>query len=182
MNKLTMTSTLMTGLMAMTVATPALAGHWENDNNVYAQVVSSRPIYTQVQIAEPEKVCRDERVVYREQPHRTSNPAGTILGAVVGGVVGHQFGGGRGRDVATAVGAVVGASVGSQSGNQYQGGGREHVSYEQRCDVVNRYRTEQRIEGYDVAYNYGGRIYNTRLPYDPGRRIAVNVNVQPVRY
>jgi len=178
MNKLTLTTTLMTGLMTITAATPALAGR---DGTVYAEVVSSRPLYTQVQISEPERVCRDERVVYREPARVSSNPAGTILGGIIGGVIGHQFGGGHGRDVATAAGAVVGAGIGSQSGNQYQGPS-ERVSYEQRCDVVNHYRTEQRVDGYDVTYNYGGQLYNTRLPYDPGRRIAVNVNVQPVRY
>lgn len=180
MNKLTLT-TLVTGLMAVTAATPALAGRWDNDGTVYAQVVSSRPLYSQVQVAEPQQVCRNERVVYREPTYSSgNNPAGTILGGIIGGVIGHQFGGGRGRDVATAVGAVVGAGVGNQSG-RYQGD-TEHVDYQQRCDVVNNYHTEQRIDGYDVTYNYGGRLYNTRLPYDPGSRLAVNVNVQPVRY
>lgn len=181
MNKLTLTTTLMTGLMAVTAATPALAGRWDNDGTTYAPVVSSRPVYTQYQVAEPQQVCRNEQVVYNEPVYRSgNNPAGTILGGIIGGVIGHQFGGGRGNAVATGLGAVVGAGIGNQAGN-YQGT-TQHVSYQQRCNVVNSYHTEQRVEGYDVTYNYGGRLYNTRLPYDPGNRIAVNVNVQPVRY
>lgn len=181
MNKLTLTTTLVTSLMVVTAATPAMAGRWDNDGTVYAPVVSSRPVYTQIQVAEPQQVCRNERVVYSEPNYRAgNNPAGTILGGIIGGVIGHQFGSGRGNSVATAVGAVVGAGVGNQAGS-YQGE-TQRVAYQQRCDVVNNYHTEQRIDGYDVTYNYGGRLYNTRLPYDPGNRIAVNVNVQPVRY
>jgi len=181
MNKLTLTTTLMTGLMAVTAATPALAGRWDNDGTVYAQVVSSRPIYTQVQVSQPQQVCRNERVVYNQPTYsQGNNPAGTILGGIIGGVIGHQFGNGRGNSVATAVGAVVGAGIGNQAGN-YEGT-TQQVSNQQRCEVVNNYHTEQRIDGYDVTYNYGGRLYNTRVPYDPGNRIAVNVNVQPVRY
>ena len=181
MSKLTLTTTLITGLMAVTAATPALAGRWDNDGMVYAPVVSSRPFYTQVQVAQPQQVCRNEQVVYNEPVYRQgNNPAGTILGGIIGGVIGHQFGGGRGNAVATGIGAVVGAGVGNQAGS-YQGT-TQRVAYQQRCDTVTSYRTEQRIDGYDVTYNYGGRLYNTRLPYDPGNRIAVNVSVQPVRY
>lgn len=181
MNKLTLT-TLLTGLMAVTAATPALADRWGYDDTVYAPVVSTRPFFTQVQVAEPQQVCQNEQVVYRDPVYSSgSNPAGTIIGGIIGGVVGHQFGGGRGRDVATAIGAVVGAGAGSQVGTTYQGG-QEHVGYQQRCSVVNAYHYEQRVQGYDVTYQFNGRLYNTRLPYDPGRRIAVNVDVQPVRY
>jgi uncharacterized protein YcfJ len=110
----------------------------------------------------------------------SDNPAGAILGGIIGGVTGHQIGGGHGRDVATALGAVIGAGIGGQSGRGYDGG--ERVNYEQRCDTVNAYRYEERVDGYDVTYRYNGRLYNTRLPYDPGRRIALNVDVQPARY
>jgi len=32
-----------------------------------------------------------------------------------------------------------------------------------------------------VTYRYHGHVYRTRLPYDPGSRLAVDVNVRPVR-
>lgn len=180
MNKLTLT-TLVTGLITVTAATPALAGRWDDAGTTYAPVVSSRPIYTQVQVAQPQQVCSSQPVVYNQPVYGAgNNPAGTLLGGIIGGVIGHQFGGGRGNAVATAVGAVVGAGMGSQAG-RYQGTVQQ-VSYEQRCNTVTSYRTEQRVDGYDVTYSYNGRLYNTRLPYDPGRRIAVNVDVQPVRY
>jgi uncharacterized protein YcfJ len=54
------------------------------------------------------------------------------------------------------------------------------VAYtEERCEV--RYETsfQQRIEGYRVTYEYNGQRFVTQLPYDPGRRIRIRVNVVP---
>ncbi|MGH8505922.1 MAG: glycine zipper 2TM domain-containing protein [Stenotrophobium sp.] len=170
---------LLTGLLTATVATSAFAGprNWD-DGVAYARVVSRTPVYTQMQVAEPVQQCSDQQVVYNNPPR--SNIAGTLLGGIIGGVVGHQFGGGRGRDVATAVGAVLGANVGSQA-NRYDAGSQQ-VGYRTVCRTVSSYRYEQRLQGYDVTYSYGGHLYNTRLPYDPGSRMQVQVNVQPVNY
>ncbi len=193
MNKLTLATAF--GAMIASAA-PAFAGHRDDDRYErpgryerydYAQVVSSRPIVRQVRVSQPRQECWDERVVY-EQP-RNYQPAigpGTIIGAVIGGVIGNQFGGGNGRAVATGAGAVIGASVGSQHDAYAYGGYRgrgsvEHVGYEQRCRTVDDVRYQNRVEGYDVTYRYHGRVYHTRLPYDPGNRIAVDVNVRPVQ-
>ena len=63
-----------------------------------------------------------------------------------------------------------------------RGGGNDLVAVPrerqvQRCETVNN--TEQRLEGYEVHYLYDGREYVTRLPYDPGPRVRVNVDVHP---
>ena len=42
-----------------------------------------------------------------------------------------------------------------------------------------RRRIEDRVEGYRVTYEYTGRRQTTQLPYDPGDRIRVRVDVQP---
>ena len=47
----------------------------------------------------------------------------------------------------------------------------------QRCGTVNN--TEMQVQGYEVHYLYDGREYTTRLPYDPGSRVRVNVDVHP---
>jgi len=104
-----------------------------------------------------------------------------ILGGIIGGVAGHQIGGGHGRDVATAVGAVIGAGVGNNATSRNRGQ-YERSGYETRCETVNDVDYEQRIDGYDVTYRYNGQIYQTRMPYDPGRRIPVNVDVRPAGY
>jgi hypothetical protein len=38
---------------------------------------------------------------------------------------------------------------------------------------------QTRVTGYRVTYEYAGRSYTSVLPYDPGRRLAVRVDVEP---
>lgn len=47
----------------------------------------------------------------------------------------------------------------------------------QRCRTVDN--TRMQLQGYEVRYLYDGREYVTRLPYDPGSRVRVNVDVKP---
>jgi uncharacterized protein YcfJ len=47
----------------------------------------------------------------------------------------------------------------------------------QRCRTVDN--TRMQLDGYEVHYTYDGREYVTRLPYDPGSRVRVNVDVKP---
>ncbi|TDU32084.1 uncharacterized protein YcfJ [Panacagrimonas perspica] len=164
---------------------------WEEPSRTqyeYAEVVSANPIYRTVRVEQPRRECWDERVVYNERQDRDywmdNGTAGGLVGAIAGGVVGHQFGKGRGNKAATALGAVIGAGIGQRAAVQNsreRSGSYERVGYEERCETKTDYRTEQRIDGYDVAYRYGGRVYNTTMPYDPGARIPVDVNVRPVR-
>jgi len=45
--------------------------------------------------------------------------------------------------------------------------------------VTYRDTWEERVEGYRVTYVYHGREYTTRMPYDPGQRVRVNIDVSP---
>lgn len=47
----------------------------------------------------------------------------------------------------------------------------------ERCDDIAD--TGERIVAYDVTYEYNGREFQIRMPYEPGERIAVNVDVRP---
>jgi uncharacterized protein YcfJ len=49
----------------------------------------------------------------------------------------------------------------------------------QRCEVRYEDQYEERIDGYRVTYEYNGREYTTRMPYDPGSKIRVRVAVAP---
>jgi uncharacterized protein YcfJ len=193
MKKLTLAATL--GALTM-MAAPAFAEHdgyrdgyrdssrHRSERHAYAEVLSSRPIVRQVRVSRPRQECWDERVVYREPRHQQVVGPGLLIGAALGGVIGHQFGGGRGQDVATVAGAMIGASMGAQHeayASSRHRGVRERVGYEQQCQTIQDVGYEQRIEAYDVTYRYHGRTYRTRLPYDPGRRLEVDVDVRPVR-
>ncbi|HLG53610.1 MAG TPA: hypothetical protein VI339_06865, partial [Steroidobacteraceae bacterium] len=50
----------------------------------------------------------------------------------------------------------------------------------QRCETRYRDSWDERIDGYDVSYTYNGRRYMTRMPYDPGDRVRIRVDVTPV--
>lgn len=172
-----------------------------------ATVISSTPVLERVTV--PRRECYTEQINSYDQRRvvrpvqqeyatesRPNTGAGAILGAIVGGVIGHQFGGSSaGRDHGTAAGAVIGGLIGNDvertnnSGydNGYNGGYRRASAYDvervpvtrdvQRCNTVSEYRDQ--IRGYDVRYNYNGREYTTRMSYDPGATIPINVDVRP---
>jgi uncharacterized protein YcfJ len=58
-----------------------------------------------------------------------------------------------------------------------EGGYTAAASEIKPCDEVADAR--ERIVGYDVTYQYNGREFRIRMPYEPGDQIAVNVEVRP---
>lgn len=145
----------------------------------YARVVDVEPLVKQVRIETPRRECRESVRSVESRPSISDPGVGarTLLGGIIGGVVGHQVGSGRGNDAATVAGAVIGSRIGYDSATKGRTTVEEQVV--ERCAV--RYETEyeERIEGYRVTYEYNGREYTTRLPYDPGKRIKVRVAVAP---
>jgi uncharacterized protein YcfJ len=124
-------------------------------------------------------------------PERTIG-AGTVIGAIVGGVLGHQFGrSSGGRDVGTGVGVVAGGLIGNQIENSAPSGQPAYAAgpAPARVDYVPETRTVQRcktvydgrdeVTGYNVVYRYQGRDYTTRMAYDPGATMRVQVNLTP---
>jgi uncharacterized protein YcfJ len=174
---------VITLLTSLTVTSAALATDhdyrhsrkYQQADYDYARVVDVEPVVKQVRIETPRRECRE---TIQSVESRPDTGARTVLGGVIGGVLGSQFGSGRGRDAATVAGALIGSRVGYDSANgRYSTRSEERVI--ERCNV--RYETEyeERIEGYRVTYEYNGREYTTRLPYDPGKRIKVRVAVAP---
>ncbi len=49
------------------------------------------------------------------------------------------------------------------------------------CRITLATQYEERIDGYDVTYRYNGKVYQTRMPYDPGRRVPVRVDSRQLR-
>ena len=47
------------------------------------------------------------------------------------------------------------------------------------CEMVPVQREFRRPIAYDVDYVYRGLKYRSRLPYDPGNRLRVQVSIQP---
>ena len=49
----------------------------------------------------------------------------------------------------------------------------------QRCETRYREEWQERVDGYRVTYKYHGRGQVTEMPYRPGERIRVRVDVTP---
>jgi uncharacterized protein YcfJ len=166
-------------------------GRDRGDDVDYARVIDVEPIVRRVRVTTPRRECWDE-VRYdddryyggrRDRHSADSNAGGMIMGGIIGGVIGSTIGRGDGRRVATAAGALIGSAIGHDAAQRrrserYGHGGDEGRTVE-RCDIREEESWEERVDGYDVTYEYAGRRYHTRLPYDPGDRMRVEVAVRP---
>ena len=189
---------------AVTALTSAMAQNYSDT----AQVLSAQPIYERNNVPRQEcinETVTTDRVVpsqgsgyvtagYQQQqpapqPERTIG-AGTVIGAIIGGVDGHQFGrSSGGRDVGTGVGVVAGGLIGNQIENSPPAGQPAYAAAPTRVDYIPETRNVQRcttvydnrdeVTGYNVAYRYQGRDYTTRMAYDPGPTMRVQVNLAP---
>ncbi len=134
----------------------------------WAQVLSSSPRYEQ--ISTPSQVCHRERIM---TPAPRDN-GGALIGGISGALLGSQVGRGNGRVAGAAVGAAAGAIIGDRIDNAQNGYVERDVD---RCMPVSQVRSE--LRGYDVVYEYQGRTYSTFLPYAPGDRLRLQINIRP---
>ena len=109
----------------------------------------------------------------------------TVLGTIAGAVLGSKMGDGSGRYVGTAVGSMVGGMAGRSIYDSAQRNRRAQSGTVRVCDPVptngrgDYYGSDERVDGYDVTYEYAGRTYHTRTAYHPGDRIRVRVSAAP---
>lgn len=182
------------------LALPAAAGHDDakpgaetRGRYATARVVRVEPIVRVVRVSEPRRRCWDEDYVVRYHDHERGRGRGhggtagsAILGGIIGGAVGNAFGDGKGRDAATLAGVLIGSSIGHdralRDDDRYDRDQRvrEEVRSRERCEVDDRWREEERIEGYDVTYEFQGERYRSRMSHDPGDELKVWVSVRPV--
>ncbi|MBQ0133274.1 MAG: hypothetical protein KBT18_14175 [Comamonas sp.] len=143
-----------------------------------ARVLSAIPVMQQVGI--PQQFCEDAQVAAGPR----TNGTGAVIGAIIGGIAGNALGQGahrgpRGhyygstRGPSTVVGALAGGVIGNVIEGSNRQGGYETV---RRCTNETVY--ENQTVGYDVTYEYAGRRYTTRLDYDPGQWMPIQVQPQ----
>ncbi len=141
-----------------------------------ARVISSTPVYDRIN--EPRQQCWTETIGYDAHVYRSRNDnGGAILGAITGGLLGSTLGNGSGRVAAAAIGAATGAVIGDRvdsTDHYYRSSSPRQVEH---CAVSDNFRNA--VVGYDVIYSYRGQQYSTRMAYDPGRWLDVNVDVSP---
>jgi len=162
-------------------------GQYDNGGDAYdyARVVDVQPLTTRVRVSTPQRECWDETRTdaggYPNSPLPRTTAGGALLGALVGGVLGHQIGHGQGRDAATAAGAVIGAGIGATQAQRraaYSSAPPRQYTV-QRCETRYHDEWQERTDAYRVTYVYNGRRQVTELPYRPGDRIRVRVDVSP---
>jgi len=175
----------------------------------YAPVINVQPVYKQVRYEKPSRECwveQEEHVVISEGSNRgygnrrsysrTYSGGDAIVGGVIGGVIGNQLGkrGSRGaRNGATIAGAIVGSVIANEvrgaDVNRHRS--RRDLNRPKRvvssrpvehCRETTHTSYEQRIQAYDVTYEYRGKTFTTRMKRDPGSRIELQVNISPARH
>lgn len=166
--------------------------HWDTARvlEVDPILAPGEPIYRQQ--------CWNERVrTIDEGGHARRAGMGpdtsTVLGGIVGAAIGNQIGDGDGRRAATVAGALLGGAIArdghrsrdfdDRHAGRYDRRGypmqREQVHYERRCQEVADGRSEDRVVGYRVLYDYNGLQGWTETAHHPGRTIRVRVDVTP---
>jgi uncharacterized protein YcfJ len=145
----------------------------------YARVVNVEPMRRRVRVSEPVRECWDEVAYESDGPFSSRHVGGTLLGGLIGGVVGNQVGSGSGRDVARVAGAIIGGAIGNNVSHARQRGSYDNERLVERCEVRYHDSWNERIDGYRVTYEYAGREYTTRMPYDPGERVRIRIDVTP---
>lgn len=142
-----------------------------------ANVVGVSPVTEHVN--HPTQQCwTEQQQVIQSAPPQEHNFLGAIIGGVAGGLLGSQIGRGNGRVAGAAVGAGVGALTGDAVAYRNRGGGTTTTTIPvQRCSQVDNFQAV--TTGYMVTYEYDGQRFSTRLPYNPGNQLRVNVAVTP---
>ena len=141
-----------------------------------ANVVGVSPITEQVN--HPTQQCWTEQQQVTQVVPQQRNYLGAIIGGVAGGLLGSQVGRGNGRIAGAAVGAGVGAVAGDAVANQNRSDNTVTTTTPvQRCRQVDNFQAV--TTGYMVTYEYDGQRFSTRLPYNPGNQLRVNVAVTP---
>jgi uncharacterized protein YcfJ len=171
-----MKKTLFAAATTLTLVSPlAMAGAPDRFED-FARVREVDPQYERINV--PRKECYSEYEPEVRRNGRAGNGVvGPLIGGVTGGLLGSTVGKGSGRVAAAAVGAAVGAIVGDRLSDRSRGYEEYDEREVRRCRMVDNW--ESRISGYRVVYEYAGRTYTSVLPYDPGRKLAVNVIVEP---
>ncbi len=195
MNSASITRLLITGL---TVASLGMGQAWAESSHrhdrghggkgkarqTFAKVVAVEPITESIAQRIPHQQCWTEQIRYQAPSGGSGSNTAAIFGGIVGAAIGNSIGRGHHRDnknIKTLAGGLLGAAIGNDIGAQNRGrNSRVEYRDEQRCSTEYETRWEQKIIGYNVTYRYRGETYNTRMDYDPGDKLRVQVQVRPV--
>lgn len=135
----------------------------------YAKVTRVEPVYGYG----PSRDCGYQPAALSSGGNGKAPVTAMVVGGLVGGLVGSQIAGNGNHTVGAVAGAATGATAGYFIGRGQDG--ETLYAYDDGC----REQRHRSITGYDVTYKYGGQTFHSRLPYDPGKRLRLQVALQP---
>jgi len=174
------------GILATSL--PAVAGgqrHYDSQDSIeayydYARVVEVHPIrkhgYRRVDADD----CHLAPARHRHSRSDASPDKELLIGGLVGGIIGNRIAGDGHRAEGGIIGAVTGAAVGYAIGKEDDRRHAHRPGYHRDHHCRDDHHRHGRIEGYRVTYVYHGKTFTTRLPYHPGKRMRIQVEIQPV--
>ena len=147
----------------------------------YAQVLESRPIYQVVEVQTPVEQCWEEDIAIDRYPRRSGSNTPVLVSTIIGGAIGNAVGHGKSnKRVGAVVGSILGHSIGRDIVRSNNRSSVREYEVVQRCETAYEQHEEERLLGYQVTYLYQGEEYSVRTDTDPGDRIRLRVDVQPV--
>ena len=148
---------------------PSIAGE--------ARVIAVNERYVTVIEQRPVEECRD--VTVNTGSGSTSSDTPEILGLLIGGAIGKQLDDDNG-DTGATIGAILGASIASDMEKKNaQRNSQGTSSTQRRCTTVHREVEVQRVDGYDVTYEYDDKLFTWTMKRRPGATIPVKIYVLP---
>lgn len=150
--------TLIAGAVIALFATTANAGPGiDYTSHGYARVVSVEPIVSTSYRTVPRTSC--STVEQR-------GGSGAVPGAIIGGIVGNNMA--KDRAAGTAVGVIAGAVIGE---HMTEG----QTTLREQCTTYHDKEYYNRINGYNVTFEFDGELRTVKLSRDPGSRVPVKI-------
>jgi len=143
-----------------------------------ARVIDAQPIYETISYNDPIRECRIEERIVRHSNHAKTP---VILGSIIGGAIGNELGHSKSnKKVGAVVGSLLGGAIASDINRKHSQHRYSERRQERVCTLVDQVRYEETLVGYNVRYQYKGRVYHTTTANHPGKRIRIAVNIQAI--
>ena len=161
----------LTGIASSGIVQASFSGTFEVD----VPVIEYSEKYISVKEYRPTKQCSEVQV--REGGGDTSSHTPELLGAIVGGAIGKEI---HDSKSSTTIGALLGASVASDI-ERKNAASKGRIRTEVRCVTVDTEVQVNRLDGYNVVYEYQGHLFRATTANRPGSTIRVKVYALPVQ-
>ncbi|MDE0308214.1 MAG: glycine zipper 2TM domain-containing protein [Acidiferrobacterales bacterium] len=157
---------------------PTFVSASENIPSMEAEARVIRVIERYVTVIEQRPVEECRNVEVSAGGGSTSSDTPELIGAVLGGALGKELDKDGDSKEGAILGAILGASIASDI-EKKNAQKSTRTTTERRCTTVNRQVEVQRVDGYDVTFEYQDKLFTSTMKRRPGATIPVKVYVLP---